>query len=1786
SVVFAEEGKRKELISYFDGTLRNRQSVTLNNTDNKNVVQETIYDALGRPAMNILPAPTKDSTIHYFRGFNKNSGGSNPYSFSDLGYASCTTDADSVSHSSGTGQYYSTSNSFLGDFYYAKYIPNAGGYSFAVTEYMADHTGRIKAQGGVGAAFQMGSGHETKYFYGKPTQKELDRLFGLEAGNSSHYLKNMVVDPNGQVSVSYMNASGKIIATALAGGVPATMHALSSSSGASVNVSNDLILPGDFTRNAGDYSMTASATFLAPVTGTYIFSYNVDSLVYRKLYGANKDSVICSNCYYDLEVLVKDDCENILRRDTVAAGAVFDTTCSNPPSSIKDSIHVSVSKIGEYYVTFNLRVSRDALAFYDSVHLVKNTEIKKLNYFLLEELKQTDFYGCYNNCATCFDKLGTKPEFTANFKTLFTGNQVLFGAGDSLWTGQLYDSLYANCASLQEKCGDNICNEKLELLKRDVSPGGQYGMYDTSSYDLLEIPINRIAMRGTIDWFPDEFGARDSVMLVDINGEDSVKVDVTQLNDSNFIKYWRDSWADSLAKLHPEYCFYLWCTQNSESNQFDRDVEDMMDADTAMARDWFDPADYKELLDADPFFTDGGNGVPYYEQMKDSLRLFSRTLVGFAQSDKNLLQFVDLILYCTGVENCDIWDECSPDNDCRSRNREWFLYKLFYLNLKKKFYEEARLNNVSPIFSNCSNCFIGKDLAAGIFTCPEYSDFTFENPAYPTWNILYKNGTNGGVLRKTFVRLKYFNPFSGSYSHFDDVFNVGDSIHVLVISDGFIDSILFVRCDSTSWEPFVDTLCSADCGFDTGVRNPYDRDSISFYIETGNPYTAPGSVPSGYAGCRFYPEFVLHTGPSTVCRLTNVWVCVKDSTCPGGVGVCYGDNIPSTCEPTGDDTLYRNKLRRYPEYINTSDFLSEMQSQNPQQGSDNMEELMEQCKSTCEAQADIWMNTLRRCNNMSPTDSSTLRYYLIDICSRGCSETNPFGTSSIPGSTPATYHSFEEAITAIIGSPAPNDSCTQELLAMPYPYNRQPVYTETMITATDSAICARLHYYDSSWQASGYTGSFHSWLTIQLGSSYTLDSLELDDLINSCGNCNYILKNDILLPAPFMPGAPPCLTCDSVQTALTAFEAKFPGLTTANDDYETLLTNFFNHRFGYALTYYHYRSYLDKCDTIVSYSGKLCNLPMQQDVVVDDNFACTAELFGTALTNAWNIYVVYIDSVRWDFREAWTTKCMNAQPKLNMTADLYEYHYTLYYYDQSGNLVKTIPPEGVQLLDNGSIASVQAIRAGANPSCSNNNSMVFTNGSVDFPGGTAATQMNVGSGAFTIETWINLSSLSNQGIVSNNHWNSGGSYNNGYSLGIISNKLVLHMGENNASFKVEATSPTLTSYLPLNAWTHIAVQRTGAGTVKMFINGNQLPVTYTSNTPSTRNLDHASTDAFYTGASNKGGSLSKLSSGKLRHVRVYRRALPAAEIRQNYNDFCGNPSGTGDLVFWEVFTEGSFTTSGGNDYVYDRIYNSAGQKSGTIAFETSGSNTLVPAHRLVTTYQYNSLNHVLQQYTPDGDSSWFYYDRLGRLTASQNKEQKDNSSYSGSSGRFSYSKYDSLGRITEVGEKSTGTDIRTINLLKQDSVVYWLGLGTNRQLTKTIYDNPVNLNLQQYNTSRKRVVASIYLETSSAGEGDSTLYTYDILGNVKTLVQHVKALVAVDATNGRKRIDYDYDLVSGKVNMVSYQHGKGDQFYYKYSYDADNRVIRSYSSRDKLLWIEDASYNYYLHGPLARTELG
>ncbi|HEX8515800.1 MAG TPA: hypothetical protein VF868_06330, partial [Bacteroidia bacterium] len=81
-------------------------------------------------------------------------------------------------------------------------------------------------------------------------------------------------------------------------------------------------------------------------------------------------------------------------------------------------------------------------------------------------------------------------------------------------------------------------------------------------------------------------------------------------------------------------------------------------------------------------------------------------------------------------------------------------------------------------------------------------------------------------------------------------------------------------------------------------------------------------------------------------------------------------------------------------------------------------------------------------------------------------------------------------------------------------------------------------------------------------------------------------------------------------------------------------------------------------------------------------------------------------------------------------------------------------------------------------------------------------------------------------------------------------------------------------------------------------------------------------------------------------------------------------------------------------------------------------------------------------------STRFFYDKLGRMVVSQNSKQ-----YNKVPKAFSYTKYDALGRINEVGEKSENTEATTFrkifgsdvgglfngNTINDDSLKSWLG---------------------------------------------------------------------------------------------------------------------------------------------------
>ena len=154
------------------------------------------------------------------------------------------------------------------------------------------------------------------------------------------------------------------------------------------------------------------------------------------------------------------------------------------------------------------------------------------------------------------------------------------------------------------------------------------------------------------------------------------------------------------------------------------------------------------------------------------------------------------------------------------------------------------------------------------------------------------------------------------------------------------------------------------------------------------------------------------------------------------------------------------------------------------------------------------------------------------------------------------------------------------------------------------------------------------------------------------------------------------------------------------------------------------------------------------------------------------------------------------------------------------------------------------------------------------------------------------------------------------------------------------------------------------------------------------------------------------------------------------------------------------------------------------------------------------------------------------------------------------------------------------------------------QVTRTHYEAPPQYvgTIPDFTPEnlRNRVAVVTYATDPQNGSFDmATHYSYDIAGNVKTIVHNIPQLAnQIYVLNGStrnhryKRLDYDYDLVSGKVNKLHYQKGEPDYFVYRYDYDPDNRLQFANSSIDDNCWILEASYFYYKHGPLSRIELG
>ena len=207
-------------------------------------------------------------------------------------------------------------------------------------------------------------------------------------------------------------------------------------------------------------------------------------------------------------------------------------------------------------------------------------------------------------------------------------------------------------------------------------------------------------------------------------------------------------------------------------------------------------------------------------------------------------------------------------------------------------------------------------------------------------------------------------------------------------------------------------------------------------------------------------------------------------------------------------------------------------------------------------------------------------------------------------------------------------------------------------------------------------------------------------------------------------------------------------------------------------------------------------------------------------------------------------------------------------------------------------------------------------------------------------------------------------------------------------------------------------------------------------------------------------------------------------------------------------------------------------------------------------------------------STRFWYDRLGRMTLSQNTKQFNKTPQA-----LSYTTYDALGRITEVGELAMNNHHYNLNyvfgdyindyynplVINDTSLNSFLAHNPRTEVTHTYYDtlaiDSLPANFVQ-NNLRKRVSSVTYedvFDNNPQTFNHATHYSYDVHGNVSTLLQDNPAVTSIGQRF--KRLDNTYDIISGKITDMHYQNGQPDAFHHHYDYDADNRITDVYTSR-------------------------
>ncbi|SKA40210.1 RHS repeat-associated core domain-containing protein [Chitinophaga eiseniae] len=1817
-VTYAEDGKRKAVVQYFDGSLRSRQTVTKDNVTQRTIVGETYYDQQGRPAVQVLPSPSLSNIIQYSRGFNLSATlqeyGKDQYDHlaSPLDYRTAHA-APLDSTFGGAGQYYSSLNPEK-DNGVNRFIPAAGGYPLTETVYTPDNTGRISKQGGVGPEYQVASGHETVYAYGGATQNQLDVLFGTEVGDEKHYFRNTVRDANGQYSVSYLDMHGRTIATALSGS-PENAGLKDLESKNTIVVTDSLATAGK--NLVQDLVAVAHKTQQVETKGKYSFRYSLTPPV-----------VTVNSCagtplsyigLYELEIRITDNENNqllpggepyvkVLRNYN--AGQIVESGITQGP--IEVSFDLVLDK-GSYEITKSLRISKEGLEYYKEKHLPQAV-CKSLSEFEQEQWLVTPNYGCYPDCSACMAQLESYP----NFRDLMLA-QMGWNAPDDSVTHRkeiqlAYNKAVEDCKALCQY--DTPYDEVRKAMLLDVSaPSGQYA-------DPLKLQDIRSVFY-TDGTSPAPY-ARVTGDYLDANGQPSLVYDPTSglyvkpqlLQPAQFAESFQPSWAENLLPFHPEYGLLVKYETFKPSMEWDAKVREVDTYQQAWTNAYLNPTNNPSYspfqaqtagMDALARYNNGAlktelenslvnytEGLPLWSvaaisvicDPKDNACRVNRSTIYTSMSqssaistgDKNMMWRVFRDLYI-GIKQRVIYNQlraacpdCPTDAQLAAEGRNPnFLNDMGALNtaygelLSKSSEEVTRARSEAYLQQqykeNCKNYV--QTWIKQLSKCTYYNQAALTEITDKLLEVCMQGADRDHPMGASSVR-----PSStATLRSFEDVINDYNKNHFITASEtcnGMLVTIPapYEKQQPVGSKPLFSKPSDCECTRINALYKEYETfgqpagdASFSAYllrtrkvtIDEGNLTTLRNACNGQFAGHFFVKPIEL---PALLqCNTGGTCItCVEFNGAYNSYVANYPLMLP-TAQPATENDVQFNIL--FENYMNNR----------------------------------LGLNR-RAADYLAFKDSCAPGSYVVDSVCSGSGLGVIYAYTVTPGLTrdmvvkdmKQTGDNGFIMVGSVIrnnGSGADEDACIMKVDA-----NSNVQWAKVYSSAGNDYFSKVRRTNDGGYILGGKTTKKDNGiLSGQAGMITKINSSGVQQWTRAM-DANTYFGEDVRDVLELTNGDIAFAGCHN----LTSGQSKFlVGVISRGGDSTRWIKRIGRNNIADMA----YRIEQDR-DTIALlgltnasnfYGAALMKLNRMTGSVISNNLysnSSTKNDIGEFFKTDFGYRLSLIESIDWgNSRSQLVILDVQKEGSVRPTSRTLSGtkgtdHLAVAQTPDMGLVISPVynAPDGYSFVK---------LNANNDVTWANYNTYQVaaanTVGAVVPVADSFVAAIHIGGRA----GMLGLDSLGRAGC-SDSAYSTVSSFinysvNYNYQLDVD-----ILLTDINKPFQFTVTDGT-----PLS-------NTTGCGTVRScasIYKGSYLcPV---------------ATDA--SGNPGVPGSVNDISGCSDNTFFVKSKSV---ELYRQYRDSVSNNFEQQYLSsVRDAFNKEQFTViHDESEYHYTLYYyDQAGNLLKTVppqgvAIDTTinwlkrvrsaraAGQTLVPPHTLVTNYRYNSLNQVMAQQSPDGGMTRFWYDRLGRLAVSQNARQAPN--------LYSYTLYDDLGRVTEVGELSNSEAMTPELSRSRSRLSQWaVNAGPSRkQITRTVYDQPNNLiaPVLSSNNVRNRVSYSMVYDniadTTAAKYNSATFYSYDIHGNVDTLVQDYKRGTMADSMNRFKKVIYDYDLLSGKVNQVAYQPGNKDALYHRYIYDAENRLTNVETSHDSIYWENEAFYQYYKHGPLARAVIG